>query len=157
MVKWSFAFAAIVASLSVVSAFNSPQRQPQQKQQKQSFFFQPKEETTKAPLSTPEAHHTTTPTLEEELVAKLVSTADQHFGKKKRDAYRTTLENIRDSKARSQRRLNRSALDKQYADDKLAKMMAKYQAKKKLIQDELEAKTMEASLWFFVTPKFPGV
>jgi len=134
MVKWSFAFASIAAASftsSLVSAFNSPQQQQRQRQQHI-------QETT-LPSTT-----TTSISLEEELVTKLVTTADQHFGKKKRNAYRTTLENIRDSKARSQRQLERSALDKKYAEEKLAKMMAKYQAKKKQIETELEVKTIEA-------------
>lgn len=82
-------------------------------------------------------------TLEEQIAATLSSSADTTFGRGSRGSYQNARENIRDTKARSQRRLGRSALEKKNAREKIAKMEAKLAEERKRVEDDLEDKITE--------------
>jgi len=74
----------------------------------------------------------------------LHSSADTTFGAKTRASYLSTRENIRDSKARSQRRLSRSALETKYAEEKISQLEKKLAEEKGRINMELHEKMIHA-------------
>lgn len=74
----------------------------------------------------------------------LSTSADETFGNKNRVSYQTAREHIRDSKFRSQRRLDRSALEEKHALEKIAQMQKKFEEEKNRINMELSDKAVHA-------------
>jgi len=74
----------------------------------------------------------------------LHSSTDTTFGAKSRASFYTTRENIRDSKARSQRRLSRSALETKNAEGKISQLEKKLAEEKGRINMELHEKMIHA-------------
>jgi len=83
-------------------------------------------------------------TLEEELTAALSSTSRNIFGHKSSGVYINVRETLRDTKARSQRRISRTDYEKEKASEKIARLEAKIKAEKLQIRTELNEKIEEA-------------